>query len=479
MSATTLRLPGTLAEIEASPTGNTVGAFFDLDGTLIAGYSAQFLATQRMKDRDLNLRELARTVGVMASGQLGVESFEQLLTIGAQSWAGRAQEDIDEMGLRLFQTKVADQIYPEMKEIVAAHKRQGHTVVLTSSATSMQVEPVAAYLGIDNIVCNHFSVQDGVLTGEIEHPVVYGPGKSDAVQIFAAEHGLELNSCYFYADGDEDRPLMYLVGEPRPTNPGPALEKVAKQRGWPVLRFESRGATSALRSLTAVMSLLPIAAGGISIGLAKRNRRDAMNFVSQRWVDTMLKVNDVNLNVVGEENAWAARPAVFVFNHRNGFDPFIATKIVRRDFTAVAKAELRNDPFVGTLGRLLDVAFVDRTSTTSAVEALQPIQEMAAKGLSVIIAPEGTRLDTTGVGPFKKGAFRIAMAAGTPIVPIVIRNAELIGGLNARAFNPGTVDVAVLPPIPTKDWKLDDLDEHIAEVRQQFLDTLADWPTAG
>ena len=93
-----------------------------------------------------------------------------------------------------------------------------------------------------------------------------------------------------------------------------------------------------------------------------------------------------------------------------------------------------------------------------------------------MIAPEGTRLDTTEVGPFKKGPFRIAMAAGIPIVPIVIRNAEIVASRNSTTINPGTVDVAVFPPIAVDDWTLDTLPEHIAEVRQLYLDTLADWP---
>ena len=51
---------------------------------------------------------------------------------------------------------------------------------------------------------------------------------------------------------------------------------------------------------------------------------------------------------------------------------------------------------------------------------------MPAKGLSVVIAPEGTRLDTTEVGPVQEGPVPIAMAAGIPIVPVVIRNAQVI-----------------------------------------------------
>lgn len=104
------------------------------------------------------------------------------------------------------------------------------------------------------------------------------------------------------------------------------------------------------------------------------------------------------------------------------------------------------------------------------------MEERAKNGLSIVIAPEGTRLDTTEVGPFKKGPFRIAMAAGIPIVPIVIRNAEIVASRNSTTINPGTVDIAVFPPIPVDDWTLDTLPDRIAEVRQLYLDTLKDWP---
>ena len=138
---------------------------------------------------------------------------------------------------------------------------------------------------------------------------------------------------------------------------------------------------------------------------------------------------------------------------------------------------MAKDPFVRTMGQMMDVAFIDREDPAKAVAALKPLEDLGRKGLSIMVAPEGTRLDTREVGPFKKGAFRIAMAAGLPIVPIVYRNAEVIAGRDANFINPGTVDVTVLPPIPTDDWTLDDLPERIAGVRQLYLDALADWPS--
>ena len=68
------------------------------------------------------------------------------------------------------------------------------------------------------------------------------------------------------------------------------------------------------------------------------------------------------------------------------------------------------------------------------------------------------------------------MAAGIPIVPIVIRNAEVIAARDSSTFNAGKVDVAVYPPIPTDDWTHDNLADRIAEVRRLYLDTLLDWP---
>ncbi|MBU3751970.1 MAG: 1-acyl-sn-glycerol-3-phosphate acyltransferase, partial [Mycobacterium sp.] len=137
---------------------------------------------------------------------------------------------------------------------------------------------------------------------------------------------------------------------------------------------------------------------------------------------------------------------------------------------------LEKDPVVGTLGKLVDTVFIDREDPKKAVESLKQAEELTRKGLSVVIAPEGTRLDTKSVGPFKKGPFRLAMAAGVPIVPIVIRNAEVISARDSTTLHPGTVDVVVYPPLSLADWTLDNLPDRIAEVRQLYIDTLKQWP---
>nr|WP_156297461.1 HAD-IB family hydrolase/lysophospholipid acyltransferase family protein [Mycobacterium paragordonae] len=467
----------------ASPAGPKVGAFFDLDGTLVAGFTAVILTQERLRRRDMGVGELLSMIQGALNHTLGRIEFEELISKASMALAGRVLEDLDEIGERLFNQRIESRIYPEMRELVRAHVARGHTVVLSSSALTIQVNPVARFLGISNTLTNKFETnEDGLLTGGVIKPILWGPGKAAAVQRFAAEHDIDLKDSYFYADGDEDVALMYLVGNPRPTNPEGKMAAVAKRRGWPILKFDSRGGVGLrrqIRTLAGFGSMVPVAAGAVGLGLLTRNRRRGVNFFTSNFSSLLLATCGVHLNVIGAENLTAQRPAVFIFNHRNQVDPIISGALVKDNWVGVGKKELQRDPIMGTMGKLLDGVFIDRDDPDSAVEMLRTVEDRARNGLSIVIAPEGTRLDTTEVGPFKKGPFRIAMSAGIPIVPIVIRNAEIVASRNSTTLNPGTVDVAVFPPISVKDWTLDTLSDRIAEVRQLYLDTLADWPYDG
>ncbi len=475
-----LRAPGSVAEVMAGPPGEKVGAFFDLDGTLVAGFTGVILTRERFRSRDMGVGELISTIAAALTHQFGRMEFESLIGTVADTLRGRAYSDLLEIGDRLFKAKIEKRIYPEMRELVHAHLERGHTVVLSSSALTIQVEPVARYLDIPYVLSNRFELDaDGLLTGKVVKPILWGQGKADAVQRFAAERGIDLADSYFYADGNEDVALMHLVGNPRPTNPGDKMRAAARRNGWPILEFNSRGRgglVGQVRNLLGVSSIVPAAYGAIGWGLLTRSRRRGVNFFTTAFPQLLLGINGVNLHVLGEENLKRRRPAVFIFNHRNNIDPVIVAALVKDNWTAVGKKELQSDPVMGTLGKLVDTVFIDREDPKAAVQSLKEAEDLARKGLSVVIAPEGTRTDTRSVGPFKKGPFRLAMAAGVPIVPIVIRNAEVISARNSSTLHPGDVDVVVFPPLSVADWTLDDLDDRIAEVRRLYIETLADWP---
>jgi putative phosphoserine phosphatase/1-acylglycerol-3-phosphate O-acyltransferase len=466
--------------VERSPDGPAVGAFFDFDGTLIYGFSVLALQAARLRQRDVSPQEVANALATGIGLVLGQADYDAVVSILGRSWRGRSIDDVDALGRALFKRKLAGRVYPEARELVAAHQRKGHTVVLASSALSFQVEAMAADLDIEHVLCTRFEVVDGKLTGRLAGAHLWGAGKRDAVEQLAKELDVDLTASFAYADGSEDIELLELVGNPRPTNPTRGLERKARERDWPVHRFHKRrGPTPALalRHVAAVGGFLTATATGVGLGVLNRSKTDAVNTMISIGGDVVLGIADIHLRVQGEEHVWSHRPAVFLFNHQSSIDPVLLMALLRRDVTAVAKKELARNPIVRLAGALADAVFIDRDNRAGAVAALRPLVEQALlRGKSLAIAPEGTRSGSGRLGPFKKGAFRLAMAGGVPVVPIVFRNANDVWPLGAQFMRPGTVDVVVHPPVPTVDWTDETLDAHIAQVRGLYLDTLANWP---
>jgi putative phosphoserine phosphatase/1-acylglycerol-3-phosphate O-acyltransferase len=470
-----------VAEIDASPAGAGIAAIVDFDGTLIPGYSVATFIEDRIRRGEMGLDASARLAMMLVEAFAGATDNRDLIVRGFSEWAGHPVRQLEETGQRLFAAHFEENIYPEMRAIIEAHQRKAHTVVLASSAVRFQVEPTARHLGIEHLLCTRLAVRKGRFTGELDGPVLWGTDKAEAVRDFASRHGIDLRRSYFYADGDEDQALMHLVGHPRPTNPQPQLARVAARRGWPVQRFTSRGRVSAdarVRNLLATAMAVPAVLGAAAVRLLTGDKREAANLLTSTLMDYWVALGGVKLNVIGEEHLWSHRPAVFIFNHRNNFDAQIMGKLVRRDFGVVAKKELKALPIFAIGAKFLHIAFIDRDDPRKAVEALQPGTQLLKEGISMILAPEGRRVVGRGLADFKKGAFRMALAARVPIVPVVFRNADEVGPRSSAVMRPATVDVAVLPPVPTDDWSLETLDRHIAQVRQMFVDTLENWPGA-
>jgi putative phosphoserine phosphatase/1-acylglycerol-3-phosphate O-acyltransferase len=469
-----------IEQVDASPGGPQIGAFFDFDGTLIAGYSAAAFFKYRLRRGEISVSEVVRSVAEGLNIEHRGADVSALMSLGVQAQAGRDAAEMDTWARDVFSSKIAEMIYPDARPLVEAHLRKGHTVVVASSATRPQIQATADDLGIPNIVCTEMEVDDaGVITGELATPIRWGQAKADAVVEFAAEHDVDLGLSFGYSNGSEDLPMLESVGRPVALNADDDLRAAAEQRDWPVADLKAPPSTNWMdigRSAAAMGVFVGSVAAAAGFAVLNRSRSLGANLAASTGADLALAAAGVRLNVVGEDNVWAARPAVFLFNHQSQLDVFVLAAVLRKDFTGVAKKSLEKDPFFGPVGWLADVAYIDRSNTTAARKGLEPAVEALRSGKSIAIAPEGTRSPTPRLLPFKKGPFHLAMQAGVPVVPIVMRNCGEIMAPHSMVIHPGTVDVAVLPPVPTDYWSTDTLDEHIAEVRQMYLNTLADWP---
>jgi putative phosphoserine phosphatase / 1-acylglycerol-3-phosphate O-acyltransferase len=471
-----------IAAIEAGPRGPDIGAFFDFDGTLIDGYSAAAYFADRLRRREMSRGEAADIIRTVWRGDMNEGEFADVIGRSIAEWTGHAEEEVAELWARLFKSKIASLLFPEAWRLVKAHQKMGHTVAIASSATRYQAAPIAEELGIDHVLCTRAIVREGRLTGGIEGAPLWGAGKADAVSDFATRRGIALSRSYGYANGSEDIAFLKAVGHATAVNPKPALIEAARREGWKVLRFPARRKASLatrLRSAGAYGALAATSLGGLAYALATGKKRRAAEWVSATGSSAMLAITGVRLEVRGERHLWAHRPCVFLFNHQSYADGYVLLSLLRHGVTGVAKKEVANTPLVGQILRALDFAFIDRSNTHSAIEAMEPAVDRLRRGLSVVIAPEGTRSLTPRLGRFKKGAFHIAMQAGMPIVPVVLRNAHEVMVRGSLLFRPGKVQVCVLPPIDATKWKVEDLDRQVAEVRTLFQRTLDDWPADG
>jgi putative phosphoserine phosphatase/1-acylglycerol-3-phosphate O-acyltransferase len=465
-----------LARLRRAEAGPRVAALFDFDGTIIAGYSVFAFLQEKFRRGEMSREELVATVDAIARYGLGRLGFSGLMAAGARFARGVPEERYLKLGEALFEKHIARRIYPETRDIIRAHQDLGHTVAIVSSATVYQVGPAARELGIERVLCTKYEVEDGAFTGEVVRPLCFGPGKATAAAALADELRLDLAKSYFYTDSHDDLPLLEHVGKPRLLNPDSRLEAIAVERRWPVQHFDSRRRPGVLDYVRG-MSPMPTLAGAIAASLPilalTQSARETANFVIGTFGDYASAIVGVDLDVRGEKNLWLARPCVFVFNHQSQADVFIVAKLVRRDMTGIGKKELRNVPLLGRLMEMGGMVFVDREKTRDAIDAMAPLVDAIKRdGKSVCIAPEGTRTLTPRLGPFKKGAFHLAIQAGVPIVPIVIHNSADVQAKHEVVMRSATVRVDVLPPVDTSRWRGATIDRHVREVRRMFLDCL-------
>ncbi|MFD6159077.1 HAD-IB family hydrolase [Nocardia sp. NPDC060256] len=462
-----------LAAIRSGPQGAQVAAVFDFGGTVVDGFP-----------REGPLRRLFRRRSTEDVLRRGIRNgttdgeYGRLLNQLTEVLAGKTEDELDALGERLFRRKVYGHLYPEAWQLIRTHQAAGHTVVLTSSLTRFQVAPAAAELGIEHVLTTPMAAQDGILTGYPDGKTLWRNGKAEAVREFAAD-GIDLARSYAYADSTADLPLLSLVGHPVAVNPDAQLSTVAAERDWPTLRFRPRQAARPVdyaRTTAGFAGLLGGAFYGVAAKSPTRDHRQMADGLLEHAAGNTLSIAGVHVRVTGAANARAPRPAVFLFNHQSQFDIIIVPEVLHGGVTGIGKKELTRNPIFGPLMRFVGVTFIDRSSTDKAKAALAPVVDTLRGGLSIAVAPEGTRSYTPEVGPFKKGAFHIAIQAGVPVIPIVIRNAGEICWRNSMVARPGTVDVAILDPIDVSAWDPNDMDDKVAAVRQLYLDTLLNWP---
>ena len=460
-------------EVEKQEEGPHIAAFFDLDKTLINDFSAKKFLQSRLLSGKSTSKELLSQFATILIYAAGNRDFETLTKISAAGVKGIKEKQFIELGEEVYTNYLANTIYPESRALIALHLEKGHQVVIISAATRYQITPIAKELGIKDIYCTEMEVRKGKFTGVIKE-MCWAEGKARAGSKFAKNNGIDLSKSYFYTDSVDDYPLLEIVGNPIATNPDSKLSQIAFESNWPILRFKEttkKPLINGVRTLLAGASIYPSALKGLVTGSLKMSRQEGANATFASIGDIGTKLAGLDIAVKGKQNLEDFRPAVFCFNHQSSADFFILLKLLRKDIAGVAKKELEYTP-LGPIFKALGAIFIDRSNKDKAIEAMKPAIEALKNNISVVIAPEGTRSGSKTLGKFKKGAFHLAMKAGVPIIPIVIKNAYMAMPKGSKIFKPTHIEVVVLDPVDTTEWKPKDIDIYIENVRNLFLQEL-------
>jgi len=224
------------APMPVEPLG--VGAFFDMDNTVLRGSSGR-LYLRYLRGRGLLSWPQWLAIGWHVSNyMIGITDFPHLMARLMLQVAGADEAEAWRISEAWFREMVRDFITDEARECIDRHRQLGHRVAIVSAATSYAVAPVARDLGLgDDYLATQLEVISGQFTGRLIEPACYGTGKVELTRAYCIQHELNLGKSYFYTDSSHDLPLLEAVGHPIAVNPDRALRRIASARRWPIERF--------------------------------------------------------------------------------------------------------------------------------------------------------------------------------------------------------------------------------------------------
>lgn len=181
-------------------------------------------------------------------------------------------------------------------------------------------------------------------------------------------------------------------------------------------------------------------------------------FTGVVWAKLTALAAVMRISIHGRQNIDPTQSYVIVVNHQSAMDIIALYGWLGIDFRWVMKQEIRKVPFLGYACYRVGHIYIDRKNKIAAIESLEAAKEKVINGTSVLFFPEGTRTESSELKPFKKGAFKMALDLGLPILPITLNGTDRIMPAKTLNLMPGKVDMAIHPAISTTGMQEEDIE---------------------
>ncbi|MBJ2265185.1 HAD family hydrolase [Pseudomonas sp. MF6772] len=208
---------------------------FDLDDTLIHGDCATLWSEQMGRlgwvDPDSFMRKNNELMAAYSRGELAMEEF---MDFSLEPMIGRTPEEVAHLVEPWVEDIIEPLIYSDATKTIARHRQNGDRILVISASGTHLVTPIAARIGIDEVLGIELDVAHGVYSGKTVGVLTYREGKVARLTQWLEQEGESLEGAYFYSDSRNDLPLLSKVDFPQVVNPDPVLQAHAEQAGWPI-----------------------------------------------------------------------------------------------------------------------------------------------------------------------------------------------------------------------------------------------------
>jgi 1-acyl-sn-glycerol-3-phosphate acyltransferase len=221
----------------------------------------------------------------------------------------------------------------------------------------------------------------------------------------------------------------------------------------------------------ATIFLAPIAVMASLLDLQGEKGGAVQQWCMRTWARSLCAAAGVKVVVHGVENMAHGVGTVYASNHVSWYDIFAIASVLP-GYTFVAKAELRKIPIFGWGAEGAGIVFLARENRRSAFAAYETVAKKIEHGLNVVVYPEGTRGLSYTLRPFKKGPFVLAIAAGAPVVPVVVYGTREVMPKGSFRVRSGTVHVHLLEPVPTTGYDYEHRHELMRAVWERMASAL-------
>lgn len=198
--------------------------------------------------------------------------------------------------------------------------------------------------------------------------------------------------------------------------------------------------------LTLVFALIIITIGAL------RPSAELINRILKVWSSLFLKIPPVRVDISGLDNVDPSRRYVVAANHLSMYDIPLLMGDLPLHGRFLAKKEVFKIPLVAQAMRTVGIIEINREKGGSSRQAInEGVRIAAERGHSILVFPEGTRSTEGELLRFHKGAFRIAIDTGLPLLPVVIEGTDRVSQPGSPVFFPGRAAIRILDPIETTD----------------------------